>query len=201
MKNILLTILRETNTSRSAFRQAAEQLSLLLAGECSQFLDKKSISVTTPLASTEGEIVGSDIVIIPILRAGLAMLPQFLRFYPQSSIGFFGMRRNETTKQPNLYYENLPPINGSQNIIILDPMIATGGSGILALQKLLAAGACEEKIIYSGIIAAPEGINRLKSSFPNIKISIAAIDKSLNENAFIVPGIGDFGDRFFGTES
>lgn len=199
MKKALLTVLREASTTRPAFRLAAEQLSLLLAGECGNFLDTTAITVKTPLADAAGEEFNSDIVLIAILRAGLAMLPQFLRFYPQSSIGLFGMRRDEKTKKPELYYHNLPEIKASQNIIILDPMIATGGSGIMALQKLMEAGAAEEKIIYSGIIAAPAGLQNIQKHYPKVRIHVSAVDESLNKDAFIVPGIGDFGDRFFGT--
>jgi uracil phosphoribosyltransferase len=199
IKNNLLTILRDTHTSRSAFRQATEQLSYILAGECGDYLDRSVISVTTPLAETTGEMFSKDLVMVPILRAGLAMLPQFLKFYPHSAIGFFGMRRDEITKHPHLYYHNLPNINESQNIIVLDPMIATGGSAVLALEKLIQLGASEEKIICSGIIAAPEGLERLRKQFPKIKVVVAVIDAKLNHDAFIVPGLGDFGDRFFGT--
>ena len=127
------------------------------------------------------------------------MLPAFLRYYPNASVGFIGLRRDEETKQPHLYYQNLPKLDG-QNVILIDPMIATGGSGLLALNHILDQGVPQEKIIYVGIIAAPEGMQKLKERAPNMNLIVAQIDEHLNKDAFIVPGIGDFGDRYFGTD-
>ena len=200
MKDALLTVLRDVNTTRGQFRQVTQQLSLILAAEASQHVDRTSVKVKTPLAETTGEKLSDEVVIIPILRAGLAMLPSFLTLFPESSVGFFGMRRDEHTKKPNLYYKNLPKISPKQNIIIIDPMIATGGSGLLALNELRAQGAEESKIIYVGIVAAPEGLNKIKEMCPHIHVIVGRVDERLNKDAFIVPGIGDFGDRYFGTE-
>ncbi len=200
MKETLITTLRDKNTSRHDFRHITEQLSLILAGEAGQYLAKSPKTVETPLATTEGKQIANDLVIIPILRAGLAMLPSFLRFYPDASVGFFGMRRDEETKRPHLYYENLPKLTSNKNVIIVDPMIATGGSGILALKKLLEYDVPEENIIYVGIVAAPEGIANVKKVVPKAKLVVGHVDDHLNDEAFIVPGIGDFGDRYFGTE-
>ncbi len=200
MKQALLTILRDRHTTRAQFRHATEQLSLLLAGEAGLHLKYIPIEVQTPLTLAKGKSLAQEVVIIPILRAGLAMLPPFLRFYPHASVGFFGMRRDETTKKPHLYYENIPKINQNQNVILIDPMIATGGSGILALQKLKSIGVPEENIIYVGILGAPEGIERIKHDTPKCTLIVSQIDERLNDDAFIVPGIGDFGDRYFGTE-
>jgi len=148
----------------------------------------------------KGEGIAGELIIVPILRAGLAMLPSFLHFYPEASVGFLGMRRNEETKEPNLYYENLPPFQQNSSVIVIDPMIATGGSGILALEKIKQKGIPEERIIYVGILAATEGIERVKGLFPKVHLVIGQIDPHLDQNAFIVPGLGDFGDRYFGTE-
>lgn len=200
MKNALLTILRNKLTGRHIFRQATEQLSFLLAGEAGDHLIKQKISVETPLQETQGEHLLEKIAIIPILRAGLAMLPAFLKYYPDAAVGFFGMRRDEETKRPHLYYENLPPLTPDYNVVVIDPMIATGGSGALALKKILERGVPDRNIIYVGIIAAPEGIAKLKAQAPGLNIVVAAIDEKLNKDAFIVPGIGDFGDRYFGTD-
>jgi len=200
MKMSLLTVLRDAITTRNKFRQTTEEMSFLLAGEAGSYLKEKKVTVATPLEETEGTLLNEKIAIIPILRAGLAMLPAFLRFYPDASVGFFGMRRNEETKKPNLYYQNLPSLSPQHNVILIDPMIATGGSGALALEKILGQNVPEEHIIYVGIVAAPEGIQKIKETAPNVNLVIAKVDEKLNEDAFIVPGIGDFGDRYFGTE-
>jgi uracil phosphoribosyltransferase len=200
MKEVLITILRNTHTRRGEFRQVTEQLSLILASEASQHVQKVPEPVQTPLAMTTGQKLPEDVVIVPILRAGLAMLPAFLRIFPQAKVGFLGMRRDEVTKHPHLYYKNIPPISSNQNVILIDPIIATGGSGSLALQELIKMGADESKIIYVGIVSAPEGIKTVKDTCPHIKLVVGVVDQCLNKDAFIVPGIGDFGDRYFGTE-
>jgi uracil phosphoribosyltransferase len=145
-------------------------------------------------------VVTQDLVIIPILRAGLAMLPAFLTLYPDAAVGFFGMRRDEETKKPHLYYQNLPVLSPKHTVILIDPMIATGGSGSLALEKILETGVEEKNIIYVGIIGAPEGIKSVREKTPKINLVVAQVDEKLNSNAFIMPGIGDFGDRYFGTD-
>ncbi len=200
MKEVLLTVLRNENTKRGEFRQVTEQLSLILASEASQHVEKIPVPVKTPLADTMGQKLPEDVVVVPILRAGLAMLPAFLRIFPNSSVGFFGMRRDELTKLPDLYYQNIPPISPNQNVILIDPMIATGGSGALALKELIKRGADERKMIYVGIVAAPEGIKAIEEICPHVQLIVGAVDQCLNQNAFIVPGIGDFGDRYFGTD-
>ena len=200
MKKSLLTTLRDKHTSIHQFRQATEKISFLLAGEAGDYIKEKIISVETPLEEGEGKLLNEDIVIIPILRAGLAMLPAFLRFYPDASVGFFGMRRDEETKLPHLYYQNIPPLSPDHNVIIIDPMIATGGSGALALEKVLSKNVPDSNIVYVAIIGAPEGIEKIKQTAPNINLVVAQVDERLNQDAFIIPGIGDFGDRYFGTE-
>jgi uracil phosphoribosyltransferase len=200
MKDVLLTVLRNVNTRRGEFRQVTEQLSLILASEASQYVEKISIPVKTPLVETVGKKLSEEVMVVPILRAGLAMLPAFLRIFPNATVGFFGMRRDEETKQPHLYYKNIPPISHNQNIILIDPMIATGGSGVLALKELISRGADESKMIYVGIIGAPEGVKSVKTVCPHVKLIVGAMDECLNKDAFIVPGIGDFGDRYFGTD-
>lgn len=199
MKKSLLTTLRDKHTSSHGFRHATEQLSHLLAGEAGQHVKTIKTTVSTPLMATEGEKLTEKLVIAPILRAGLAMLPAFLRFFPDASVGFFGMRRDEITKKPHLYYQNLPPLSPDHTVIIIDPMIATGGSGALALNVLQEKGVPSENIIYVGIVAAPEGIKKIQATAPKMQLVVAHIDDTLNNDAFIVPGIGDFGDRYFGT--
>ena len=200
MKETLLTTLRDRSTTRQAFRHVTDQISLVLAGEAGQYLEKTDKTITTPLEETKGKQLAGDLVIIPILRAGLAMLPSFLRFFPEASVGFLGMRRDEETKEPHLYYENLPTLKNGSAVMVIDPMIATGGSGILAIEKIKSKGISENQIFYVGILAAQEGIERVKKAFPEIRIVIGHIDPILNQDAFIVPGLGDFGDRYFGTD-
>lgn len=195
-----LTILRDRTTEKPTFRHATEQVSLLLAGQAGQFVKRQQVKLSTPLTETTGEVFTEALIIVPILRSGLAMLPPFLKFFPHASVGFFGMRRDETTKKPHLYYEQLPKTTPEHTVIIIDPMIATGGSGVLALEQIQARHIPEKNIVYVGIIAAPEGVERLKKTAPGMHLVIGHVDERLNRDAFIVPGIGDFGDRYFGTE-
>ena len=198
MKRTLLSILRDKNCSIEAFRQATEQLGYLLAFEAAKILEKGERSIETPLAITKGEFLKHSIVLIPILRAGLALLPPFLKLFSTSRVGFAGMRRDEVTALPHLYYHNIPAITTKDRVIILDPMIATGGSGLLLLD-LISRDVPEEHIIYVGIVAAPEGMEALKSKYPKMQMIIIEVDEKLNSTKFIVPGLGDFGDRYFGT--
>ncbi len=199
MKKTLISILRNKNTNIDQFRYTSEKLALVMAEELSNHLEKKSITLETPISTTSGEIVKNNLIFIPILRSGLSILPAFLKFYPNSTVGFVGLKRDEITAQPNLYYKNLPPIDSSDDVIILDPMIATGGSGSKTIEILKENGIKEEKIIFVAIISATAGIKKIKTDFPNIKILCAQEDKELTNNFFITPGLGDFGDRFFGT--
>lgn len=201
MKKTVLTTLRDTKTTLKDFREAAEQLSYLLAMEAGELLEVEKFSLQTPLIKTQGERFAKEIVIIPILRAGLAMLPSFLRIFSHAKVGFFGMRRDEETKDPHLYYENLPKLNKDQEVIVIDPMLATGGSGALAIQHLYHKEIKDSQIVYVSIIAAPVGVKRIKECAPKCRLVVGQIDERLDQNAFIVPGIGDFGDRYFGTVS
>lgn len=200
MKETLVTILRNKQTSMSKFRQAAEQLGLVLAHEVSTHLEKKPATIETPLASTQGVTFKNNIILVPILRSGIAMLTPFLQFFRQAAVGFVGLQRDEQTAIAELYYYKMPPMTDRDDVILLDPMIATGGSAIDALKILKDKGAREEKIIFAAVVAAPEGLERVQQAFPKIKIIVPAVDEKLNDKKFIVPGLGDFGDRYFGTE-
>jgi len=200
MKEKLLTILRDKNTSRVNFRKAAEKLAYILAHETADYLNKKEITIETPLAQISGVSLDTDILLVPILRSGITMLPSFLDCFEHASVGVMGVKRDEQTAKPNLYYENLPAIKNDQKVIILDPMLATGGTLVAVLDILKQKNVKQENIIFVGIVCAPEGIKKVQESFANIKLLIAAHDKKLNQNYFIVPGLGDFGDRYFGTE-
>lgn len=200
MKQALLTTLRNRQTNRAQFRTAADQIGLILASEAANHIPMTSIHIRTPLADTSGQAIQGKIVLVPILRAGLALLPPFLEIYPYAKVGLIGIKRNEDTANPELYYKNLPTINPDDTVIVIDPMIATGGSGEMAIHLLQKAGAKLENIIYAGVIATKEGVTKIQNISPHINIVVAQIDPVLNEQKFIVPGLGDFGDRFFGTE-
>lgn len=200
MKDVLLSILRDKNISRSTYRTVSYKLGLLLAGEVSAHLGKESINVQTPLAQSQGTCFKNKIVLIPILRSGIVLLESFMSFFPEAKVGFIGLRRDEKTAVPELYYQNLPDITSDDDVLVLDPMIATGGSGSEAVKILIKAGIKEEKMVFAGVIAAPEGMEKLKTSFPKMTIIGPTVDEKLNDKKFIVPGLGDFGDRYFGTE-
>jgi len=200
MKDLLLSRLRDKETSRSTYRAVAEKIGYCIASEVGALLEKESISIITPVASASGVACKNNIVLIPILRSGIVLLEPFLSFFPEAKVGFVGLRRDEKTAEPHLYYKNLPSLEKTDDVIILDPMIATGGSGSEAVKVVLEAGVQQEKIIFAGVIAAPEGMEKLQSTFPKMKIVGPTVDEKLNDKKFIVPGLGDFGDRYFGTE-
>lgn len=199
MKKALITILRNRTTSIEQFRHAADQLATVLAVECDALFPKASVVVDTPLAQTQGVCYKSEPVLVPILRSGLVLLPPFMRFHPGASIGFIGTRRDEKTAIPELYYTKLPPFNQDNSILLLDPMIATGGSAAMAVQVLKAAGAVEKQITLIAFIASPEGIARFQEEYPDVGLVVAQVDERLDEQKRIIPGLGDFGDRYFST--
>lgn len=201
MKKILLTTLRDKNTNRADFRSATEKITHLLAHESFHFLKEKKISVQTPFQKTAGEKLHHDIVLLPILRSGMAFLPVFLSYFPNAKVGFMGLKRDEKTAVAHEYYRNIPKLGKQSMVIVLDPMIATGGSAVDTLQVLKKLKVPESRIIFVGLIAAEEGLRRVRKHFPGVKIVIGVVDKELNNKKFIVPGLGDFGDRYFGTES
>jgi uracil phosphoribosyltransferase len=200
MKEIFLTILRQASTSPSQFRQAAHRLSHLLAAEASSQLPLQGVKVQTPLSSSPGSVLSHRVVLVPILRAGLALLPAFEELFPAAPIGFFGIRRDEKTAAPHLYYQNLPQISENDWVFLLDPMLATGGSASLALKKLEEAGAQLSQTTLVSVVAAQEGVDLIRKRFPDTGLITVAIDPALNAHKFIVPGLGDFGDRYFDTE-
>ncbi len=199
MKNTLLTVLRDKNTSLEMFRCASHRLGSVLAAEVAQKLHEKAKPIETPLCPMQGAELAANILLIPILRAGMALLPPFLSLFPKASVGFFGIKRDEATAKPIEYYENIPPFSAHDTLIILDPMIATGGSAHVAVKKLLSKGAQMSQIHLVGVIGATEGIAFLHRQHPGLPIIVAGIDHELNAHKFIVPGLGDFGDRYFGT--
>lgn len=201
MKKTLITILRDRNTSPEQYRQAADKLGTVLAVECDTLFTKDTVFVDTPLARTQGEYLKHEFVLVPILRSGLVLLPPFMRFYPKATIGFIGARRDEKTAVPELYYRKLPPITHDNKILLLDPMIATGGSATLAVKVLKEAGATEKQITLISFIAAPDGITHFQKKCPEVGLVIAQVDEGLDKQKRIIPGLGDFGDRYFGTNN
>jgi len=198
-KELYLTTLRDKNATPHQFRTAATQLAQLLAYDTVNHIKTKKIAIETPNAATTGSTFAQDIVLIPILRSGITMLPSFLFYFEQATVGVVGLKRDETTAQAQWYYCNLPPLTANQQIIILDPMLATGGTGVEVLKKLQQIGVRDSQVLYVSMIAAPEGLHHIKASFPAVTFINAAIDQKLNTKKFIIPGLGDFGDRYFGT--
>ena len=192
-----LASLRDVNTQPGRFRRLAERLSLFLAAEALQDLPTERATVATPMGDADVQRVTGDVVVVPVLRAGLGMLDAVLRLIPWARVGHIGLRRDETTAVASRYYSRLPPHMESSYVLMVDPMLATGGSAVDAIQVLLDAGACDIRILC--IVAAPEGIAAVENAHPHVRIYTPVIDQGLNDRKFIVPGLGDFGDRLYGT--
>ena len=189
--------LRDATTPCDEFRRLARRVSLLLAVEATRDLALEETAVTTPLETARGLRLAARIVAVPVLRAGLGMLDAFLELVPQAQVGYFGLERNEETAVARRYYEKVPASLGGAIVFLLDPMLATGGSAAIALEGLAGLGARQIRLL--SIVAAPEGVAHLSSAMPQAEIYTAAVDRELNARKYILPGLGDFGDRLFGT--
>lgn len=194
-----LGYLRDKNTQVAQYRFYSDQLCQILICESLRGLQLENETVQTPLAAKQVKRIQEDIVVVPILRAGIAMLQSALQLLPHARVGFVGLQRDEKTAIAKEYYWKLPEISKNTIVLITDPMLATGGSILHVLKRLQAFQPKEIRIV--SVIAAPEGIAAVHSEFPNVKIFTAAVDEKLNDQKFIVPGLGDYGDRYFGTES
>lgn len=192
-----LAKLRSVDTEPKKFRELIREISMLLAYEATLDLGTSSISVTTPMGATNGRQLDEKIGLVPILRAGLGMVEGVWEMMPTAEVWHLGLYRDEKTLKPVQYYNKLPVTPRVGAVLLLDPMLATGGSATAATQVLKDWGV--SKIKYVGLIAAPEGINRMQDEHPDVPIYVAAIDERLNEIGYIVPGLGDAGDRQFGT--
>jgi uracil phosphoribosyltransferase len=192
-----LTIVRDSSTPTPQFRSAVRRIGLHLAAECSKHLPTSEVSITTPLEKTIGFTTNGQVVIIPVLRAGIGLLDPFLDLLPGASVGFQGLQRDERTLAPSEYYHNFPPPNENSTYIVIDPMVATGGSMSATLSRIRERN--PHKIIAASLIAAPVGIARVMEDHPEVTLVIAAEDRGLDNMGFIVPGLGDAGDRLFGT--
>ena len=194
-----LGLLRDQTTPTQVFRQLVDELTLLLTYEATKDLATEEVEIETPLERTSVQrITGKKVAVCPILRAGIGMLDGVLSLISGARVGFIGLYRNEETLEPVEYYVKLPQDIAERDVILLDPILATGNSTAAAVATVKQAGA--ESIRLIAIIAAPEGIQRLHAEHPDVTIVVAAIDRELNERGYIVPGLGDAGDRLFGTK-
>lgn len=192
----LLAVLREASTTPSAFRSASQTLAAMLALESTRGLRTRAATVTTPLEVAPAERLDQGLAIIPILRAGLGLLQPFIDLFPDVAIGYIGLERDEATAVARIYYSKLPCLNG-RFVILLDPMLATGGSASHAIRLAKESGA--EQVTLTCVVAAPQGIARVEADHPDVPIVTASIDRDLNALKYILPGLGDYGDRLFGT--
>lgn len=193
----LVTRLRDERTGPASFRQLTRRLGWLLVIEATRDLASEPVRVRTPLEETEGRALAEGLVAIPVLRAGLGLLDAVTDLYPDAVVGYLGMERDERTLEPRDYYAKLPPMRG-RRALLLDPMLATGGSGAAAVGHVKAIAA-PTSIAFVCVVAAPEGVERLRAKHPDVPIVTAAVDRQLNDAGFILPGLGDFGDRLHGT--
>jgi uracil phosphoribosyltransferase len=192
-----LARLRHRDTPPESFRRAVHELGMLMAFEATRSLEVRTEMVPTPVALATSQVLARPVVVVPILRAGLGMLQGILSLLPEALIGHIGMARNEKTKRPESYFLKLPPGIADADVLLVDPMLATGHSGAAAATKLKEAGAT--RIAFVSILATPEGIAVFQAAHPDIPVFTASIDDGLTTNAFITPGLGDAGDRYFGT--
>jgi uracil phosphoribosyltransferase len=194
-----LGLLRDVHTDTEMFRRLVNELTLLLTYEATKDMGTEEIEVETPLEKTPARrISGKKVAVVPILRAGMGMLDGVLSLIPVARVGFVGLYRDEETLQPVEYFVKLPQDIAEREVMLLDPMLATGNSTAAAVQILKEAGATQVTLI--ALIAAPEGIRHIEETHPDVKVVVASIDSHLNEKGFIVPGLGDAGDRLYGTK-
>lgn len=194
-----LTFIRDKNTGSKEFRELVKEVSILMAYEVTRDLTLEEIEIETPVMKTKAQVIsGKKLGLVPILRAGLGMVDGMLNLLPAAKVGHIGLYRDPETLKPVEYYCKLPQDIGERDLIVLDPMLATGGSAIAAIQFLKDKGSTSIKFVC--LIAAPEGIEELQRIHPDVDIYVASIDERLNEHAYIVPGLGDAGDRLFGTK-
>ena len=194
-----VSMMRMTTTSTKDFRALAEEISLLMAYEVTRNLPLKEEEIETPICKTKAKFVaGRSIGVVPILRAGLGMVDGILTLVPNAKVGHIGLYRDPRTHKPVEYYCKLPIDAEERTLIVVDPMLATGGSAVAAIQFLKDRGCKDIKLM--NLIAAPEGVEAVQKAHPDVDIYVASLDERLNENAYIVPGLGDAGDRLFGTK-
>lgn len=192
-----LALIRNQDTGHKKFRELATEITMFLCYEALKELKVKKVKVQTPISEASCHMIAEDIVVVPILRAGVGMLEGILDLAPTARVGFLGMYRDEQTKQPVAYYQKLPRETKDALCIVIDPMLATGGSTAAAIDVLKEAGA--KKIVVVCIVTCPEGLETVEAAHPDVNIYTASIDECLDDHKYIVPGLGDAGDRLFGT--
>ncbi|HRM24541.1 MAG: uracil phosphoribosyltransferase [Enterococcus aquimarinus] len=194
-----LTIIRDKNSGTKVFREVVDEIAMLMAYEISRDLPVEEVEIETPMMkSVQKQLAGKKVAIIPILRAGLGMVDGILQLIPAAKVGHVGLYRDEETLEPHEYFVKLPDDITSRQLLVVDPMLATGGSAVMAIDALKKRGASNIKFVC--LVAAPEGVKVLQEAHPDVDIYTAALDERLNENGYIVPGLGDAGDRLFGTK-
>lgn len=192
-----LTHIRDRQTPTPEFRRWIDEAARLLAFEVTRGLETRKVIVETPLTKTSGVALKREVVLVPILRAGVSMLDAFLRTVPDATVGFVGQKRDEKTLEASTYLFNVPERVAAADVILLDPMLATGGSAVATIALLRERGAKRIRTVH--ILAVPEGVRRVHEAFPDVPVFCASLDRKLNRDGFIVPGLGDAGDRSFGT--
>lgn len=193
-----LTNIRRIETSTKDFYQNVEEIAGLMAYEISRDFPLKNVEIETPICKSTQSVLASDVVIVPILRAGLGMVEGIRRLIPTAKVGFIGLYRDEKTLEPHEYYAKFPDSIVDSVVLVVDPMLATGGSACAAISMLKIRGC--KNIRYVGLVGAPEGVKALQKIHPDVDIYLASLDEKLNEHGYIVPGLGDCGDRLFGTK-
>ena len=194
-----VTLLRSVETPKKVFRELVEEISMLMAYEVTRGLEEEDVEVETPLERTTGSrIAGKKLVIVPVLRAGLGMVEGMLRLIPTARVGHVGLRRDEESLEPLEYYFNVPAEPDARRLIVVDPMLATGGSASAAISGLKRRGA--RWISFMCVVAAPDGVRALGEAHPDVPVFAAVLDRQLDSSGYILPGLGDAGDRLFGTK-
>lgn len=192
-----LTRLRDRRTGAQEFRRVLSEVAALMLYEATRSFAVAPLAVRTPLAAARGVRLRREVVLVPVLRAGLGMLDSILQLLPHARVGFIGLKREETTLRATSYHKSLPPDLAPFEVILIDPMLATGGSAVAAMDLLAELGAKRVRMV--NLVAAPEGISRVRLHYPNLPIFTAAVDRKLNQKGYILPGLGDAGDRLFGV--
>lgn len=197
-----LTIVRDQETSTKVFRELINEIGMLMAYEITRDLPLEDVDVTTPLVkSTQKRLAGKKLAVIPILRAGLGMVDGILQLVPAARVGHIGLYRDEETLEPVEYFSKLPQDIEERRVFLVDPMLATGGSAVMALDVLTKKyGILPENITFVCLVGVPEGVKTVQAAYPDVDIYMAALDERLNEQGYILPGLGDAGDRIFGTK-
>ncbi len=193
-----LSIIRDEKTGTKDFRETVSEIGMLMAYEITRDLPTVKVDVKTPVGIAHCEQLKKEVVIVPILRAGLGMVDGITKLIPTAKVGHVGLYRDKNTLEPHEYYAKFPPCITEASVLVVDPMLATGGSACHAIDVLKRRGVTD--IVYVGLVGAPEGVARLQKEHPDVDIFLAALDEKLNESCYIVPGLGDCGDRLFGTK-